>query len=192
LKKVKRRKNNILLLVGLGNPGPRYAFTRHNVGFMLLDRLANNWKKKYNFEESKIKIANKEILLVKPLTFMNLSGEIFNYLNPEEFDDIIVVYDDVSIPLGKIRIRKKGSDGGHNGLKSIISYIGEHFPRIRIGIGPKPEDVNLVNFVLSEFSNKELLILDKVLNLTAEALKTIVNEGIDKAMSKFNSIEVLE
>jgi len=192
LKKEKRRKNNIILVIGLGNPGPRYAFTRHNVGFMFLDRLANNWEKRYNFEESKIKIENSEILLVKPMTYMNLSGEIFNYINPEDFDDIIVVYDDVSIPLGKIRIRKKGSDGGHNGLKSIISYIGEQFPRIRIGVGPKPKEIDLVNFVLSEFSNKELVILDKILNLAIEALNCIITEGINKAMSKYNSIEVTE
>jgi len=159
---------------------------------MFLDRLANNWEKRYNFEESKIKIENSEILLVKPMTYMNLSGEIFNYINPEDFDDIIVVYDDVSIPLGKIRIRKKGSDGGHNGLKSIISYIGEQFPRIRIGVGPKPKEIDLVNFVLSEFSNKELVILDKILNLAIEALNCIIIEGINKAMSKYNSIEVTE
>ncbi|MBO8139193.1 MAG: aminoacyl-tRNA hydrolase [Thermosipho sp. (in: Bacteria)] len=181
-----------MLVIGLGNPGPRYAFTRHNVGFMFLDRLANNWEKRYNFKESKIKIENSKILLVKPMTYMNLSGEIFNYINPEDFDDIIVVYDDVSIPLGKIRIRKKGSDGGHNGLKSIISYIGEQFPRIRIGVGPKPKEIDLVNFVLSEFSNKELVILDKILNLAIEALNCIITEGINKAMSKYNSIEVTE
>lgn len=121
---------------------------------------------------------------------MNLSGEIFNYINPNDFNDIIVIYDDVSINLGKIRIRKKGSDGGHNGLKSIISFIGEHFSRIRIGIGPKPQEIDLVNFVLGEFTNKELMIINKVLDTTKEALETIITEGIDKAMSKFNSIEV--
>ncbi|MDK2885468.1 MAG: peptidyl-tRNA hydrolase, family [Thermosipho sp. (in: thermotogales)] len=190
MKKVKRRKNNITLVIGLGNPGPRYAFTRHNVGFMFLDRLASNWKKKYNFEEAKMKIENVDVLLVKPLTYMNLSGEIFNFIKIENFDDIIVVYDDVSIPLGKIRIRKNGSDGGHNGLKSIISFIGNQFPRIRIGIGPKPEGIGLADFVLSEFSNEELEILDKVLNLTKEALECILTEGIEKAMSKYNSLEV--
>ncbi|WP_073072505.1 aminoacyl-tRNA hydrolase [Thermosipho atlanticus] len=178
------------LVVGLGNPGPRYAFTRHNVGFMFLDKIANNWKRKHNYEEAKINIAEKNVLLIKPLTFMNLSGEIFNYINPSDFDDIIVVYDDVNIPLGKIRIRKKGSDGGHNGLKSIIAYIGEHFPRIRIGIGPKPENIDLVNFVLGEFNNNELMILHKVLEITTEALEEIVAGNISSAMNKFNSFEV--
>ncbi|ONN27847.1 peptidyl-tRNA hydrolase [Thermosipho affectus] len=175
-----------MLVVGLGNSGPRYAFTRHNVGFMFLDKIASSWKKKYNFEYS----IKDNLYMVKPLTYMNLSGDIFNYLNPDDFDDIIIVYDDVSLPLGKIRIRKKGSHGGHNGIKSLISYLGTNFKRIRIGIGPLPEDTDLVNFVLGEFSNTELKILDKVLTLSIEALKSIINDGIDKAMSLFNSKEV--
>ncbi|ABR30040.1 Aminoacyl-tRNA hydrolase [Thermosipho melanesiensis BI429] len=156
------------------------------MGFMFLDRIANNWRKKYNYEFS----IKENLFLVKPLTYMNLSGEIFNYINPKDFGDIIVVYDDVSLPLGKIRIRKKGSHGGHKGVKSIISHLGTDFNRIRIGIGPLPDNEDLVNFVLGEFSNRELEIVNKALNLSYEALKTIVNEGIDKAMSLFNAKEV--
>lgn len=121
---------------------------------------------------------------------MNLSGEIFSHLNKEDFSDIIVVYDDVNLPLGKIRIRKSGSSGGHNGIKSLISYLGEDFKRIRIGIGPIPENVNLVDFVLGEFEEDELKVLDKVLDLSIDALYTIFKDGIDKAMSLYNSQEV--
>ncbi|WP_184619350.1 aminoacyl-tRNA hydrolase [Thermosipho japonicus] len=178
------------LVVGLGNPGPRYAFTRHNVGFMFIDRICNNLKKQNNYEYCQKTLFGKDILFVKPLTYMNLSGEIFNHLNKEDFSDIIVIYDDVNLPLGKIRIRKSGSSGGHNGIKSLINYLGEDFKRIRVGIGPIPKDINLVDFVLGEFQENELKILDKVLNLSVDALYTIFKDGIDKAMSLYNSQEV--
>lgn len=157
---------------------------------MFLDRLCDNFKQKYNFEYCKKTIYGKDILFVKPLTYMNLSGEIFDYLDKNEFSDIIVAYDDIHLPLGKIRIRKRGSAGGHNGMKSLINYIGEDFSRIRIGIGPLPKDTSLVDFVLGKFSDDELRILDKVLDMSIDALYTILKDGIDKAMSLFNSQEV--
>lgn len=176
-----------MIIIGLGNPGEKYANTRHNVGFMVLDRLSKSWKSGPNYLYSDINISAQKVRLVKPLTYMNLSGEVFKYL---PHDDIIVVYDDLNLPLGRIRIRKDGSAGGHNGIKSIISYIGQNFPRIRIGIGPKPKEVDAADYVLSDFSSEEFEKLRKVIDLTLQAIETIVSEGIDKAMNKYNSIQV--
>lgn len=187
-----------MVVVGLGNPGPRYAFTRHNVGFLFLDHLLKGrgeWKHYKNFLwTSKKLLEQQEVVLVKPLTFMNLSGlAVLEVLR--SFDvgvgDIIVVYDDASLKLGKIRIRKRGSDGGHNGMKSIIEALGtEEIARIRIGIGEKPKDVDLVSFVLGGFSEEEFAVLQKVFDVTEDALKMILTDGIDKAMSVFNASEV--
>ncbi|SDH66537.1 peptidyl-tRNA hydrolase, PTH1 family [Fervidobacterium changbaicum] len=177
----------MLIIIGLGNPGEKYANTRHNVGFMVLDRLGKSWKSGPNYLYSDVNIAGQKVKLVKPTTYMNLSGEVFKYL---PHDDIIVVYDDLDLPLGRIRIRKDGSAGGHNGIKSIISYIGQNFPRIRIGIGPKPKEVDAADFVLSNFSPEEFEKLRKVIDLAVEAIETIVSEGIEKAMNRYNSIQV--
>ena len=184
-----------MVVVGLGNPGPRYAFTRHNVGFLFLDHLkSKGWKPEKFFEWNKTQLDDHEVILVKPLTYMNLSGVAMPYIMrffQVNVDDIIVVYDDVSLKLGKIRIRKKGSDGGHNGMKSIIQTLGtQEIKRIRVGIGEKPEEMNLVDFVLGEFSEEELVVLQKVFELSRNALVTILVEGIDKAMSVYNSAEV--
>ncbi|GAB6188415.1 aminoacyl-tRNA hydrolase [Marinitoga arctica] len=180
------------IIIGLGNPGPRYVFTKHNVGFLVIDRYyelnKNNFKKieKRTFEG----YYNNEILLIKPLTYMNLSGKIFfelkNYnFNPE---DIIVIYDDVALELGKIRIRPNGSAGGHNGLKSIISILqSTDFPRIRVGIGPKPEHMDLADYVLSEFSNEEYYKINKVIDKITPAIDLIIKGKITEAMNKFNN-----
>ena len=184
-----------MVVVGLGNPGPRYAFTRHNVGFLFLDFLKNkDWKTEKYFAWNKINLAGNEVALVKPLTYMNLSGlampHVLKFFNASP-DDIIVVYDDVSLKLGRIRIRKKGSDGGHNGMKSIIQALGtQEIKRIRVGIGDKPEGMDLVDFVLGEFSDEEWIILNKVFEVMKEALEVILVEGIEKAMSIYNSLEV--
>lgn len=175
------------MIIGLGNPGEKYENTRHNVGFMVLDKLSKSWKRGINYLYSDINIFGEKVRLVKPTTYMNLSGEVFKYL---PHDDIIVVYDDLDLPLGRIRIRKNGSAGGHNGIKSIISFIGQDFPRIRIGIGPKPQDVDAADYVLSNFSQEEFEKLEKVMELTIEAIKSIISEGIDKAMNKYNSATV--
>lgn len=184
-------------IIGLGNPGPRYALNRHNVGFMFLDKYAqklgcrSNPVRNLSYELTEC----DNVCLVKPLTFMNLSGLAVKALmeNPGvSVDDIIVVYDDVDLKLGRIRIRERGSAGGHNGVKSIIEALGtDEFVRVRIGIGPKPEGVNLVRFVLSDFSSQELPVLDKVLDIAVEAVQTILHEGVQKAMSLYNSIEVI-
>lgn len=178
-----------MTIIGLGNPGEKYENTRHNVGFMVVDKLGKNWKKGPNYLYSDINILGEKVKLVKPMTYMNLSGEVFKYL---PHDDIIVVYDDLDLPLGRIRIRKEGSAGGHNGIKSIISYIGKEFKRIRVGIGPKPENVDAADYVLSNFSPQEFQILQGVIDVCLEAIKCIVEEGIDKAMNKYNSIQITQ
>src|SRR5690606_12738261 len=119
---------------------------------------------------SDVNINGEKTKLIKPMTYMNLSGEVFKYI---QHDDIIVVYDDLDLPIGRLRIRKDGSAGGHNGIKSIISYIGQAFPRIRIGIGPKPQGMDAADYVLSNFSEEEFAILDKVLEAAKEALEYI-------------------
>ncbi len=178
-----------MVIIGLGNPGPKYAFTRHNVGFMVLDRIGDKWKRAENYSYCEINSGGEKNLLVKPLTYMNLSGEIFKYLKISNKDDIIVVYDDLDLPLGRIRLRKNGSAGGHNGIKSIISYIGQDFKRLRVGIGPRPEEIDTADFVLSEFSKEELEILDKVIDSSIESLEYTIQFGIDKAMEKFNGLK---
>ncbi len=178
-----------MVIIGLGNPGPKYAFTRHNVGFMVLDRIGDKWKRVEKYSYCEINLGDEKNLLVKPLTYMNLSGEIFKYLKISNKDDIIVVYDDLDLPLGRIRLRKNGSAGGHNGIKSIISYIGQDFKRLRVGIGPRPEEIDTADFVLSEFSKEEFEILDKVIDRSIESLEYTIRFGIDKAMEKFNGLK---
>jgi len=185
----------VISLVGLGNPGAQYLFTRHNAGFMFVDYLQDKcgcspWQGERLYMYSQC----DNFILVKPLTYMNLSGEAFPYFMRKFYlktDDLVVAYDDIWLPLGKIRIRKSGSDGGHNGIKSIINTLQtENFKRIRIGIGPKPPGMRLAEFVLSEFSDEELAKLYKVITMAKEAFEVIIKEGIDKAMSIYNSKEV--
>ncbi|NLD18100.1 MAG: aminoacyl-tRNA hydrolase [Tissierellia bacterium] len=182
-------------IIGLGNPGKDYQRTRHNVGFMAIDQLSNM----LNITVNKIKFKSvftdfnykgEKILLVKPQTYMNRSGEAvrelmnFYKLEPE---DIIVIYDDVDIQFGDVRIRMKGSGGSHNGMKSIISQIqSDQFPRIRIGVGQKHEAQDLANFVLSAFSKEEIEDIDIATKNAGEAALTFASQGIDVAMNKYN------
>lgn len=192
-----RRGKIEYIIAGLGNPGKKYEKTRHNAGFMALDLLA----KKNGFEFKKAKfhaliadevIAGRRCLVMKPQTMMNLSGEAIieaaNYYNiPDE--KIIVIYDDVSLDVGKIRVRRKGSAGGHNGIKSIISCLGsEEFPRVKIGVGKKPTaDYDMVKWVLGEISpDKQAEFYDKLIDVVG-ATEEIISEGVDSAMNSFNS-----
>lgn len=185
------------LIVGLGNPGKQYEGTRHNVGFDAIDYLAD----KYNIDINRVKfkgicgegiINGNKVILLKPTTYMNLSGEsIREFINFYKLDNekIVVLYDDISMPVGKIRIRPKGSAGGHNGVKSIIQNLGsEIFPRIKIGVG-QPE-YDLVSHVLGKFEASDREILSKVLPVVAEAVDCIIKDDIKEAMNKFNSFSV--
>ena len=183
------------LIVGLGNIGDKYIFTRHNVGFMLIDSFALNSNLNYR-ENSKLKCLMTNIrdgyedyLLIKPTTFMNLSGEavraVMDYYKIQ-IEDILIVYDDLSLELGKIRFRANGSDGGHNGIKSIIKHLGtNNIARLKIGIGPQPNIPSEV-FVLQNFSKEELEILKSTISKAKEGIECYFKEGIAVAQNKFN------
>ena len=185
------------IICGLGNPGAKYEATRHNTGFIFLDMLAD----KYGVKLSKIKfkgvcetadINSHKCLLLKPQTFMNNSGQsvreaaAFYKIPPE---NIIVVFDDVSLECGRLRIRRKGSDGGHNGIKSIIYHLNsDNFPRIKLGVGMKPDSAyDLADWVLSAFSKDEMELMRKAAGNAVAAVELMVNGEVDQAMSKYNS-----
>ena len=181
------------LIVGLGNPEEDYSNTRHNMGFDTVNKIS----KEYNIEINKKKfkgiygtgiIENEKTILLKPQTYMNLSGEsikeIVDFYKIEN-DKIIIIYDDMDIDLGKIKIRKKGNAGSHNGMKSVIQNIGTEFPRIRIGIG-KPQDKDFIKYVIGAIPEEEKKILDKATTLAKEATVEIIKSGVDNAMNKFN------
>ncbi len=180
------------VVVGLGNPGSRYVLTRHNVGFLFIDEFLRKYRltqiaKREKYISYVVQAEGLIFQLIRPLTFMNLSGQIFRELQVDV--PPLIVHDDIDLPLGRIRIRPGGSSGGHKGVKSIIESLGtEEIPRIRIGIGPKLTDA--VEFVLGRFTNDELKIMDKIINLCVEATITIAKEGIKTAMNKYNSISM--
>jgi len=186
------------LIVGLGNPGAGYAWTRHNLGFMLIDKLAAEAGATVKRKECRslvgsATIENERVRLVKPQTFMNLSGEaVAGLLAREEIEDVseslIVISDDLALPFGSIRLRERGSAGGHNGLKSIIASVGTNeFMRLRIGIQPEHPLNNAKAFVLDEFPKTQREEVEEILDKAAEAVHSVLRDGIKKAMSVFNS-----
>ncbi len=184
------------IIVGLGNPGTQYAKTRHNAGFMAIDELARKYgakidRAKYKALVGEATIEGKRVLLMKPQTFMNLSGEAVAEaagFYKTEASHIIVMSDDVSLEVGKLRVRRKGSAGGHNGLKSINECIGsEEYPRLKIGVGQKPhKDYDLADWVLSSFSNEELVTLSECSSVICEGIERILSGDIDGAMQICN------
>ncbi len=187
--------NKNWLIVGLGNPGEQYDKTRHNLGFMLVDFLAKEFQTQIKRNECRSLIGQttfetNTIEFVKPQTFMNLSGEAVSCLltkNSRCVERTVVIVDDLALPFGSLRIRKKGSDGGHNGLKSIANCLKtKDFIRIRIGIQPEHQLSNTKKFVLENFSKKDFETVNEVLERSADAVRSLISEGIDKAMSKFN------
>ncbi len=187
------------LIIGLGNPGLEYKWTRHNVGFEAIDKLAYDFN--INVNKNKFKsiygegiIHNEKVLLIKPLTYMNLSGEcvreFLHFYKDLDTSDIMVICDDINLPLGSIRIRKKGSDGGQNGLKNIIYQLNkDDFPRLRIGVGQKPEHYTLANFVLSKFNKDEEDDIIKGITSATDAIEVFIKDrdnGISNAMNLFN------
>ena len=183
------------LIVGLGNPGTEYAKTRHNLGFMLVDLLAREFQTQIKRDEcrslvGRAEIENRKAELVKPQTFMNLSGEAVSCLlgKPDrDVERLIVISDDLALPFGKIRVRPGGSHGGHNGLRSIIDCLGTNeFARLRVGIMPEHPIANAKNFVLENFSKSESTEVEKILETSADAIRVVIRDGIDKAMAEFN------
>ena len=183
------------VVVGLGNPGKQYENTRHNVGFNIIDILADEYgisvnKMKYKALIGEGRVGTEKVVLVKPVTYMNLSGEslaeIYNFYKVDT-SNIVVIYDDIDLDVGKIRIRKKGSSGGHNGMKSIIQMIGtEEFPRIRIGIGRPAHSGDEINHVIGAIPEDEIPLLDKGIEKAKDAVIEILKNGVDIAMNKFN------
>ncbi len=184
------------IIAGLGNPGRKYTGTRHNMGFEALDAVAAKYdidikKSKFNALYGEGTIEGEKVVLIKPQTFMNLSGDaIREFKNWYKVDNsqIIIIYDDVSLPVGKMRIRKKGSAGGHNGMKSIIYQLNsDEFPRIKLGVGsPENLEFDLADYVLGKFSKNETKVLVQTAINTADAVGEIIKNGCEKAMSKFN------
>ncbi len=185
------------LVVGLGNPGREYEETRHNAGFMVMDRLCDELgceikKIKHKSLIGECRIGGKRVLLAKPQTFMNNSGQAvqeissFYKIAPE---NTLIIFDDISLPPGKIRIRRSGSDGGHNGMKNIIYLSGsDKFPRIKVGVGAKPHpDYDLKDWVLSRFTGDDAALMKTSVSNAADAVKCIVTEGVDSAMNKFSN-----
>jgi len=192
----------VRLIVGLGNPGEDYATTYHNVGFRVVERLAAKAGTRFRQKcgsaliSDKIQIGTEVAVLAKPQTFMNLSGTVLAPLF-ERFEaglpDILVVYDDLALPLGKVRIRQKGSAGGHNGIKSLISAAdSDEFMRIRVGILPERPVGDVKEFVLSRVAKSDKEILDRAEEVAAKAVETVIVEGIDKAMAAYNGIDLRE
>ena len=185
----------MILIAGLGNPGKEYENTRHNAGFLVLDTLAQKLgadlsERKHRALCGKAVIGGQKVILLKPQTFMNSSGESIRaaadyYKVPPE--DILVVYDDISLAPGQLRIRAKGSAGGHNGIKSIIAHLGtQEFPRVKVGIGEKPPRMDLADYVLGHFSSGEKKIMEEAAKEAADAICEIVNVGIEQAMNDHN------
>ena len=183
------------IIAGLGNPGGRYEHTRHNVGFEVIDILADRMglcvdEKKHKGLCGRGVLEGQKVILLKPQTFMNLSGESvraaadFYKVEPE---NILVIYDDVSLEPGQLRIRGKGSAGGHNGIKNIIAHLGtQEFPRIKVGVGEKPPRMDLKDYVLSHFSQREQKLMDEAFEEAAQAAVMMICEGADRAMNHFN------
>ncbi len=184
------------IIAGLGNPGRDYENTRHNIGFDVIDRLADQenigvLEKKHKAIIGKGMIAGEKCILAKPQTFMNLSGEsvraLLDYYKADETADLIVISDDISLDVGQIRIRKKGSAGGHNGLKNIIAHLGhDSFMRVKMGVGEKPRGWDLADYVLGHFSPSEREIMDEAAERAADAVRMMIAEDVDVAMNEYN------
>lgn len=185
----------MVLITGLGNPGMEYAATRHNIGFDMITYLCDKYDISLRSREKKALvgkgiISGEKVVLAQPQTFMNASGEsvraLMDYYKLDR-DELVVIYDDISLEVGQIRVRPKGSAGGHNGIKSIIAHLGtQEFARIKIGVGAKPEGGDLVNHVLGRFSREEDGMLRDVFALADEALCAVLSEGVDSAMNRVN------
>lgn len=184
------------VIVGLGNPGREYTGTRHNIGFAVIDALAEQegigvLEKKHKAIVGRGYIGGQKVILAKPQTYMNLSGEsvreLMDYYKVDETEELIVISDDISLEPGQLRIRKKGSAGGHNGLKNIIQHLGhDQFQRLKMGVGEKPRGYDLADYVLGHFTGEEKEVMEKAAGEAADAIRMIISEGADAAMNQYN------
>ena len=191
-----RQSGYTWLVVGLGNPGPKYEWTRHNMGFLVIDELAEResipvQRLKFKALTNTAVIGGRSVLLMKPTTYMNLSGEAvgqaarFYKIPPER---VLVISDDVALPQGKLRVRRSGSAGGHNGLKNIIAHLGsDQFPRVKVGVGGNPHpDSDMADWVLSPFTGQDRKAMEEAISRAADAVTLLLDQGVDQAMAKFN------
>ena len=193
------RRDTRFLIAGLGNPGTEYAATRHNIGFDMVTYLGDQYHIPLRSRENKAivgkgVIGGQKVMLAQPQTFMNLSGEsiraLLDYYKTDR-EKLVIIYDDISLPVGQVRVRPKGSAGGHNGIKNIIQHLGtEEFARIRIGVGAKPEGGDLVKHVLGRFSREEDGMIRDVFALAEEALLAMLNEDVAAAMNRVNGKKI--
>ena len=184
------------IIVGLGNPTKEYNNTRHNIGFDVIDKLADMYsisvlEKKHKALVGKGIINGQKVILAKPQTYMNLSGEsvreLVDYYKVDEEAELVIIYDDISLDVGQLRIRKKGSAGGHNGIKSIIQHLGtDVFPRIKMGVGEKPKGYDLADYVLGHFKKEERIIMDESIITASKAIELMVIDEIGEAMNQYN------
>ena len=186
----------MFIIVGLGNPSKEYEGTRHNAGFEFIDRISDKYNisvdtKKHRALIGKGIIEGQKVILAKPQTFMNLSGEsvrsLLDYYKVDEEQELIVIYDDISLDNGQIRIRAKGSAGGHNGIKNIIAHLGgQVFPRVKVGVGEKPSKYDLADYVLGHFSKEEQVLMDEGYAHAIHAVEMILEGDISAAMNEYN------
>ena len=186
----------MFIIAGLGNPDRQYEGTRHNAGFDVIDRIAEKYNiavdtKKHRAYIGKGIIEGQKVILAKPQTYMNLSGEsihsLVDYYKVDEENELLVVYDDISLDVGQLRIRAKGSAGGHNGIKNIIAHLGTQvFPRIKVGVGEKPKGYDLADYVLGHFSKAERELMDEGYDSAVRAAELIVSGRLNEAMNEFN------
>lgn len=184
------------LIAGLGNPGKQYEATRHNMGFDVIDKLVEEFNVpqagvKFNAMYGKGRIGGETVILMKPLSYMNLSGgpirDMANYFKIDPETELIVIYDDIDTEPGQLRVRKKGSAGGHNGIKSIIQQLGtQNFMRVRVGVGAKPKDWDLADYVLGRFDRDDRQLVEDAQDRACEAVEMILADSVDAAMNKFN------
>ena len=192
---MKHANGSVMIIVGLGNPGPKYSGTRHNIGFQCIDRMAKRWGIEVSERRAKAVLGKgsyrgQNVVLAKPRTFMNHSGEGLRYLLARFSAvpaDLLVIYDEMALPMGKLRLRAAGSDAGHNGIRSIIDCLNTvEFPRLRIGIGRPDPESNNVTHVLDRFSQEEQTVIDEVVDRVILATECILEESLERAMNKFN------
>ena len=187
----------MFIIVGLGNPGRDYTGTRHNIGFEVIDALAEKagisvLEKKHKAMIGKGVLEGQKVILAKPQTYMNLSGEsvreLIDYYKVDETEELILISDDISLDVGQLRVRAKGSAGGHNGLKNIIQYLGhDSFVRVKVGVGEKPKGYDLADYVLGHFTGDEKKVMETAAKDAAMAVCTIMTEGVESAMNKYNA-----
>lgn len=186
----------MFIIAGLGNPTLQYEGTRHNAGFDVIDALADKYNISVDYRKNRAfigkgMIAGRKVILAKPQTYMNLSGEsvrgLADYYKIDEETELLIIYDDVSLDVGQLRIRKKGSAGGHNGIKSIIAELGtDVFPRIKVAVGEKPKQYDLADYVLGHFSKAERELMEEGYERAVRAVEMILSDGIDPAMNEYN------